>query len=296
MKILYLILILSLPVVAIAQDYGTPPAQFDVIIKTNGDIIYGKVTEVTFDLVKYKRTDIPDGPVYQVLRSEVYAISYRNQLKEILNPGSFSPSPSVQNEVVDTVDTVEEEYKKTSVFDKFNLQRGEIRFGLGFIPNYSKINNRDIYDTKIGFPIIIGTYLIPYKKSLMIGLQVASGSFKYSRSQFDDYDGVRTDSELKENLFLLTALGKYTFTQNDLRPYALLGLSLNISSVDAESTLKFLNDDHEIFVKSGVRNTGIGVLVRAGLEYSMNDQIGFYADLGTGATLLQIGGVYKLSK
>jgi hypothetical protein len=46
---------------------------------------------VTFELVKYKRTDIPDGPLYQLLRSEVYAISYRNQLKEILNIGGFIP-------------------------------------------------------------------------------------------------------------------------------------------------------------------------------------------------------------
>jgi hypothetical protein len=29
--------------------------------------------------------------LYQLLRSEVYAISYRNQLKEILNIGGFIP-------------------------------------------------------------------------------------------------------------------------------------------------------------------------------------------------------------
>jgi hypothetical protein len=87
MKNFYLFLILILPL--IAQETGTASAQFDVIIKNNGDIIYGKVTEVT--LVKYKRTDIPDGPLYQLLRSEVYAISYRNQLKEILNIGFIPP-------------------------------------------------------------------------------------------------------------------------------------------------------------------------------------------------------------
>lgn len=295
MKIFYLSLILFLPLALSAQETGTPPAQFDVIIKTNGDIIYGKVTEVTFDLVKYKRTDIPDGPIYQLLRSEIYAISYRNQLKEILNPGNFAP-PINQNAEEPILESETEEVIEPSVLDKANLQRGEIRLGVGFIPSYSKIDNKDSYDTKIGFPPIIITYLIPYKKSLMVGVQIATGTFKYNRSQFDDYDQIQTQSELKENLFQLTALGKYQFTNSDLRPYAMLGLSLNISSVKAESTLNFVDDDREIFVKSGVRNTGMGVLARAGLEYSLNDQIGFYTDLGTGISLLQIGGVYKMNK
>ncbi|MBL7870745.1 MAG: outer membrane beta-barrel protein [Cyclobacteriaceae bacterium] len=297
MKIFYLILLLIFPLTLSAQETGTPPAHFDVIIKINGDIIYGMVTEVTFDLVKYKRTDIPDGPVYQLLRSEVYAISYRNQLKEILNPGSFNPPvDNVEEPFVETEPEIEEEMETPSFLDKTNLQRGEIRLGVGFIPSYSKIDNKDSYNTNIGFPPIIVTYLIPYKKSLMVGIQLATGTFNYSRSQFDDYDQIQTQSELKENLFQLSALGKYQFTSSDLRPYAILGLSLNISSVNAESTLNFVDDDRTIFVKSGVRNTGMGVVVRAGLEYSLTDQIGFYTDLGTGVSLIQLGGVYKLNK
>src|SRR5664279_2025428 len=61
-------------------------AGFDVIIKTNGDIVYGLVKEVGLYLIAYQRTDIPDGPIYTMLRSDVYAISYRNQVKEYFNP------------------------------------------------------------------------------------------------------------------------------------------------------------------------------------------------------------------
>src|SRR5919206_611965 len=61
-------------------------AGFDVIIKKNGDIVYGLVKEVGLELIKYQRTDIPDGPIYTMPRSEVYAISYRNQVKDILSP------------------------------------------------------------------------------------------------------------------------------------------------------------------------------------------------------------------
>ncbi len=302
MKIFYLCLILILPLVLSAQETGTPSAQFDVIIKINGEIVYGKVTEVTFELVKYKRTDIPDGPVYQLLRSEVYAISYRNQLKEILNPDSFAPPITPVTEELksgaedDLENEAEDDLEKPSIFSNTNLQRGEIRLGVGFIPSYSKIDNKDSYDTKFGLPPIIVTYLIPYKESFMVGVQMATGSYKYSRSQFDDYDQTQTHSELKENLFQLTALGKYQYANSDLSPYAILGLSLIVSSVKAESTLTFLNDDRDIFVKSGVRNKGMGILARAGLEYSLNEQIGLYTDLGSGISLLQIGMVYKMNK
>jgi hypothetical protein len=32
---------------------------------------------------------------------------------------------------------------------------------MGFIASYSKISNKNSYDTKIGFPPIILTYMIP---------------------------------------------------------------------------------------------------------------------------------------
>jgi hypothetical protein len=60
----------------------------------------------------------------------------------------------------------------------------------------------------------------------MLGLQVATGTFKYT-SQFDEYDQTQKQSELKENLFQMTALGKYQFTNSDLRPYTMLGLSFS---------------------------------------------------------------------
>jgi hypothetical protein len=97
-------------------------------------------------------------------------------------------------------------------------------------------------------------------KSLMFGLQVATGTFKYTRSQFDEYDQTQKQSELKENLFQMTALGKYQFTNSDLRPYAMLAF-LFVSSVTAESELNFRNDDRVIFVKR-LRNTGHGYSAR----------------------------------
>ena len=59
-------------------------AGFDVIVKVNGDIVYGLVKEVGPEYIRYQRTDIPDGPVYIIPRNEVYVISYRNQVKDYI--------------------------------------------------------------------------------------------------------------------------------------------------------------------------------------------------------------------
>jgi hypothetical protein len=58
-----IIMIASINLHSSAQTTDVPPAGFDVIILNNGQIIHGKVMEVGIYNLKYKRTDIPDGPV-----------------------------------------------------------------------------------------------------------------------------------------------------------------------------------------------------------------------------------------
>ncbi len=43
-------------------------AGFDVIVKLNGDLVYGLVKEVGPVYISYQRTDIPDGPIYKIPR------------------------------------------------------------------------------------------------------------------------------------------------------------------------------------------------------------------------------------
>ena len=65
-----------------------PPMQlnagFDVIVKLNGELVYGLVKEVGPYYISYQRTDIPDGPIYTIPINEVYVISYRNQVKDYI--------------------------------------------------------------------------------------------------------------------------------------------------------------------------------------------------------------------
>lgn len=57
----------------------------DIIIKKNGDEISAKVTELTDDLIKYKRFENIEGPVYSIQKSEVFMIRYSNGSKETFN-------------------------------------------------------------------------------------------------------------------------------------------------------------------------------------------------------------------
>jgi hypothetical protein len=55
----------------------------DVITMKNGDDIKVKVIEITPDLIKYKRCDFLDGPIYTARKSEVFMVRYANGTKEV---------------------------------------------------------------------------------------------------------------------------------------------------------------------------------------------------------------------
>lgn len=55
----------------------------DVITKKTGEDISAKVIEVTQTLIKYKKFDNVDGPLYSILKSDVLIIRYENGTKDI---------------------------------------------------------------------------------------------------------------------------------------------------------------------------------------------------------------------
>jgi hypothetical protein len=60
----------------------------DVIVMRNGEEIQAKVFEVTSSVIKYRRCDLPDGPLYTVNKSEVFMLKYPNGVKELMPAGS----------------------------------------------------------------------------------------------------------------------------------------------------------------------------------------------------------------
>lgn len=57
----------------------------DLIIKTNGDSIKAKITEVGTIGISFKKTDFPDGPTFVVSKSEILMVKYSNGKTEQFN-------------------------------------------------------------------------------------------------------------------------------------------------------------------------------------------------------------------
>lgn len=72
-----------MPVICIAQD---------IIIKNDKTEIKAKVLEITDEHVKYKEFDFQDGPIYNLKKSEIFVIIYKNGKRETF-PTSPAPEP-----------------------------------------------------------------------------------------------------------------------------------------------------------------------------------------------------------
>jgi len=75
----------------------------DIIIKNDKTEYKVKVTEIGEDAIKYKKWEMPDGPVYNLKKSEVFMIIYSNGTRETFEsakstPAAETPSASLKSE------------------------------------------------------------------------------------------------------------------------------------------------------------------------------------------------------
>lgn len=302
--LIFIVFLLSFAARTYAQTPDTsrptvpsPPANaaFDVIIKKNGDIVYGLVKEVNLEFIIYQRTDIPDGPFYTIRRGEVYAISYRNQVKDILAPINIPPgTPIVDPRLVP--DYNDYDYKLTR--DRL-FRNGVVRVGLGFLRSYSKVKDASQYATSGSFPTVSIAYDARYNSTLRVGILAAIGSHKFNTDRLSLYDSTQSSIKIKENIFNIYLYGRYEVvagSRSALRPYITFGIGLNSAHITSESTVSFLNNsDQLLLIKSGTRAAGIGFMGRAGADYYFNNQVSVFADAGFGASVLNVGVSFKVN-
>ena len=270
--------------VAIQLEQRIPHnAGFDVIVKTNGELVYGLVKEVGPDFITYQRTDIPDGPIYTMPRAEVFVISYRNQVKDYINGASAEPSVSINPA---------NHRRYINYKDKNLFENGVARIELGFLRSFTKVKNSKNYSSSGSFPAISFAYEVSYKDNINLGVQIGFGSHKFTGQQYSSYDSTQTDISLKENIFALYVYGRYYVLNNTsrLQPYIMAGLGITSSNIHSENIISFTNDNSQkILVKSGTRSTGLGVTARAGAEYFLSDQLQLSADAGVGLSVINVG-------
>lgn len=270
-----------LPPQPIQQNAG-----FDVIVKLNGDIVYGLVKEVGPDFISYKRTDIPDGPIYFIPRNEVYVISYRNQVKDYINPIDNESQIKPLNQKPQ-INQPQINYK-----DKDFFKNGIARIGLGFLRSFTKVSDAKNYSTSGSFPVISFGYEVNYKSNLRLGAQIGFGSHNFSTQQFSSYDSTQNNIKLKENIFALYVYARYYLTNSKarLQPYITVGAGITSSNILSNNTISFTNDNSQvILVKSGSRSTGLGLMARIGGEYFINNQLQLTCDAGYGLSVINVG-------
>jgi len=74
--ILFVILFLIITPACLSQDY---------IYKMDGTIEEGKVIEVTIDIIKYHKLELPKGPVFEMLKEDIHKILFENGYEEVFN-------------------------------------------------------------------------------------------------------------------------------------------------------------------------------------------------------------------
>ena len=284
---------------AIPQNAG-----FDVIVKVNGDIVYGLVKEVGPLYISYQRTDIPDGPIYTIPRNEVYVISYRNQVKDYINSeGGADQSPvnnplSLNNQSsLNNPNYLPQINRHINFKNKDLFKHGTAIVALGFLKSFSKVEDSKDYSTSGGFPVISFGYEFNYMNKLRLGVQVGFGSHNFSQENYSSYDSTKTDVALKENIFGLYVYGRYYLgnSSSKLQPFVLGGLGIVSSNVHSTNTIRFTNDNTQvILIKSGTRKTGLGITARVGADYFISNQLQLFADAGVGLSVINIGAAFSL--
>ncbi|MFL5752472.1 MAG: hypothetical protein ACJ76F_03625 [Bacteroidia bacterium] len=62
----------------------------DTIYMKNGNILAGKVLEVSETELKYKKAENPDGPLYSMNKFRVALVQYQNGFREVFDDGNLS--------------------------------------------------------------------------------------------------------------------------------------------------------------------------------------------------------------
>lgn len=75
----------------------------DILYKKNGAMISCKIREIGVTVIKYKRTDLTNSPVFEVKKEDIYKIRYKNGVVDIIDPYYYKTKrDSINNVAKDT--------------------------------------------------------------------------------------------------------------------------------------------------------------------------------------------------
>lgn len=92
----------------------------DNIIKRDGSEIQAKVTEITETVVKYKRFDNPDGPLYSISKTSVFMIQYENGTRDLFKTTANTTVPKGKKKRKKPTKKVQKKPEPVSPIDSSN--------------------------------------------------------------------------------------------------------------------------------------------------------------------------------
>lgn len=130
----------------------------DVIFKKDKSEIKSKIIEITDDLIKYKKWELQDGPLYNIRKSEVFMIIYANGQREIMEEKVVS-TPVVAAPLVDKpIDTVVDYKNKKinhSISRAYSSFKSPLNIGIDqefrIVKNFLNLNSLIEYTSGEGF-------------------------------------------------------------------------------------------------------------------------------------------------
>ena len=278
----------------------TKPAA-DVIIKVDGDILYGKVIELNTDNIRYVRAEMPDGPIVAIPRKDVYAISYSNQTYEVLTPvfgKSKGKSPKSETSVTTSTqgETPAQEPDSLSKNWKKNMGKGVIKVGMGFSRQFSSLKGIEDFTKTPSAPALCAGYNFKFNKYIRLGTTLGVAGFKYAYDQFSEYDQIGIKQNIDEKVATLGVYARYDITGGIIKTYVMGGIDFNLNFVDIDGEIYFKDDNKKVTSHSEGRGFNSDFVIRGGAEIFIGKNFGLYSDIGSGKSLVQVGVVFGLVK
>jgi len=265
----------------------------DVIIKKDGLIIHADLIEVGLEILKYRKSSYPNGPVFSLPINEVYAIAYGDKTSDyFVLPSTgdiFSNNDYQEEQIADTLES--EPMEEQVVFSNSNIMESiRASIGIGIFNTYSKAEEGIENISKQTFlPAFNFRVWMDLEDNIKIGLQLTATEFNFSMDEFNNYDDVVILTDIDENIFSLVGFGRYDFRGDIIKPYALAGIGFNQSRIHTQRNLSFVEEGPLFNINSYAQTINLAIMLRAGVSVVALDNISFYIDAGTGISVLQTG-------
>jgi|GEM_PF-1856419 hypothetical protein len=232
----------------------------DIILLKNTDEIESKVVEIDSDIVKYKKYDNLNGPVYSIKKEAVFMITYENGTKEFFKS------------------TDENISAKKNQHKDANLPKHRGAIKLGFVPLHQYARNIAASAENVGDITLRPSFNLNFTGYLLANKLSASVSYNRfnaeSQNQYIDEQGnaIGTYLNVVEGFTIMTDINFYYGKFKNISFYSGLGGGL-VYYRNVPSITQIVEQE---FSEFGFQFTVVGV------DYHLSRYLGLYSELGTG--------------